>query len=366
MTWIRVDDDVIDHPKTYRLARLLGSDRTTAFGLLCATWGYAARHHVNGDLTNIELAALHGRLGLPVDSGSDIRQTLIQAGWIDLTPGGRYLLHDWTERQGKLIEHKTKQRNAKREDRQLRGPRWEKISMGIRRDRAGWRCECDGRCGRSHSGRCPSKEDDRGQYGPIKLEVAHINGDQRNHNDGNLLAMCRSCHKRYDHLKEFTKPGRRKELIDRDSDRPLMEPLDRTSIEQGQPKDSLRDDTKTERNGTSSAKAEEEASSRENSDRYYIACTVALNHGMQENPTVEGEWMPVTASSQVARVTWWEDGIPLGIVEEIILERSKGYRCSGANRGPRSLKYFDLAVREAWERGRQSVSDAKVSEVLGR
>ena len=113
--------------------------------------------------------------------------------------------------------------------------------------------------------------------------------------------------------------------------------------------------------------AEEEASSSvQDKDRYYIACTVALNTGMQENPTVEGEWIPVSASSQVARVTWCEDDLPLGIVEEIILERAKAYRCTAQNRGPRSLKYFDRAVRETWERGHQSRSDAKVSAVLGR
>ena len=111
---------------------------------------------------------------------------------------------------------------------------------------------------------------------------------------------------------------------------------------------------------------EERASSQGEIDRYYIACTIALNHGMQENPTLEGEWMPVAASSQVARVTWCEDEIPLGIVEEIILERSKAYRCTSKNRGPRSIKYFDRAVRETWERGQQLASDAKVSEVLSR
>jgi hypothetical protein len=118
--------------------------------------------------------------------------------------------------------------------------------------------------------------------------------------------------------------------------------------------------------GRISTTPEKKKEVRPDIDRYYIACTIALNHGMQENSTVEGEWMPVTASSQVARVTWCEDGIPLGIVEEIVLERSKAYRCSGTHRGPRSLKYFDLAVRETWERGQQSVSDAKVSEVLSR
>ena len=116
----------------------------------------------------------------------------------------------------------------------------------------------------------------------------------------------------------------------------------------------------------SSSQEREKKALQPDIDRYYIACTIALNHGMQENPTIEGEWMPVTASSQVARVTWCEDEIPLGIVEEIILKRSKAYRCSAQNRGPRSLKYFDRAVRETWERGQQSASDAKVSEVLSR
>ncbi len=281
MTWIRVDDDVIDHPKTYRLARLLGADRTTAFGLLVAIWGYAARHHVDGDLTDMELAALHARIdwlpevsagrphGGPQDVRYDVRVVLIDAGWADRLDG-RIVLHDWDEHQGKLADRRAKDRERKRLQR-------EEERQAVRRTSAG-----------------------------------------------------------------------------------LTKSVRRTSAP------TERNDTKTERNGTSSAKAEEEASSRENSDRYYIACTVALNRGMQENPTIEGEWIPVSARSQVGRVTWCEDDLPLGIVEEIIVERAKAYRCTTQNRGPRSLKYFDRAVREAWERGHQSRSDAKVSAVLGQ
>ncbi len=130
MTWIRVDDDVIDHPKTYRLARLLGADRTTAFGLLVAVWGYAARHHVDGDLTEIELAALHRRIdwlpevsaGRPQDVRYDIRTVLVDAGWADkdLQSGQnvRIVLHDWDEHQGKLADRRAKDRERKRLDRE--------------------------------------------------------------------------------------------------------------------------------------------------------------------------------------------------------------------------------------------------------
>ena len=288
MTWIRVDDDVIDHPKTYRLARLLGADRTTAFGLLVAIWGYAARHHVDGDLTDMELAALHARIdwlpevsagrphGGPQDVRYDVRVVLIDAGWADRLDG-RIVLHDWDEHQGKLADRRAKDRERKRLQR-------EEERQAVRRTSAG-----------------------------------------------------------------------------------LTKSVRRTSAP------TERNDTKTERDGTSSSSREEDVSSAGrppdtvgHPDRYYIACTVALNNGMYENPTVEGEWIPVSASSQVGRVTWCEDDIPLGIVEEIIVERAKAYRCTAQNRGPRSLKYFDCAVRETWERGQQSASDAKVSEVLSR
>lgn len=97
---------------------------------------------------------------------------------------------------------------------------------------------------------------------------------------------------------------------------------------------------------------------------YYRACTIALNHGMQENPTVEGEWIPVSASSQVARVTWCEDSIPLEVAEQVILDRCKTYQSTSRSRGPRSLKYFDAAIREAWERGKESEITASVTRAL--
>lgn len=97
---------------------------------------------------------------------------------------------------------------------------------------------------------------------------------------------------------------------------------------------------------------------------YYRACTIALNQGMEENPTVEGEWIPVAASTQVDLVTWMEDGIPLEVAETVIRKRAIGYRSTAQRRGPHTLRYFDAAVQEAWDRGQMSAAEKRVEEAF--
>jgi hypothetical protein len=85
---------------------------------------------------------------------------------------------------------------------------WDEISLSIREDRAGWRCECRGECGMVHrrdSGcgdrwRCRATS---GQPHPITgskvvLTVAHLDHVPENCDPANLRAMCQRCHLRYD------------------------------------------------------------------------------------------------------------------------------------------------------------------------
>ena len=120
--WVRVDDDVIEHPKTYRLARLMGTDRATALGLLVAIWGYASRHHHDGDITDLELSAIHQRVGWTsagLSAGvldpvrSDVRSVLVGSGYADRSDDGRVVLHDWEEHQGPMIERREKDKKRK-------------------------------------------------------------------------------------------------------------------------------------------------------------------------------------------------------------------------------------------------------------
>ena len=99
-------------------------------------------------------------------------------------------------------------------------------------------------------------------------------------------------------------------------------------------------------------------------DAYYHTCVVALNQAMAENPTVQGGWMPITASSQIDSVTWFEEGVPLEVADQVIREGALKYRCDEQRRGPRTLRYFTAAVKEAWERGKMTAAEQRVHEAF--
>lgn len=101
---------------------------------------------------------------------------------------------------------------------------WPEISLGIRRDRAGWRCECVGECGRgTHEGRCPNRHGEAayGTGSDVVLTTAHLDHQPENCDDANLRAMCQGCHLHYDkeHHAETRLATRAAELAEQ------MEPL---------------------------------------------------------------------------------------------------------------------------------------------
>ncbi|HUX70457.1 MAG TPA: hypothetical protein VMV41_08105 [Cellulomonadaceae bacterium] len=82
---------------------------------------------------------------------------------------------------------------------------WPDISLRIRHERAGDRCECHGECGRPGShldldGRCQNRNGKRavGTGSRVVLTVAHLNHTPEDCTDTNLAAMCQGCHLHYD------------------------------------------------------------------------------------------------------------------------------------------------------------------------
>ncbi|MEV7980823.1 hypothetical protein [Streptomyces sp. NPDC086519] len=75
-------------------------------------------------------------------------------------------------------------------------PDWPAISLAIK-ERAGWRCECMGECGRgTHPGRCPNVHEGEA-YGTgsiVCLTTAHLDHTPENVDPANLRAMCQGCH----------------------------------------------------------------------------------------------------------------------------------------------------------------------------
>lgn len=86
------------------------------------------------------------------------------------------------------------------ENRDLYPADWAKISTGIK-DRAEWRCECTGECGRgTHEGRCPNRHGYRayGTGSAVVLTTAHLDHTPEHCDPENLRAMCQGCHLHYD------------------------------------------------------------------------------------------------------------------------------------------------------------------------
>lgn len=105
------------------------------------------------------------------------------------------------------------------ENRHRYPPDWKSISLGIRRDRAQWRCECEGECGRgTHTGRCPNRQH-QPAYGTgarVILTVAHLNHTPEDCRPENLRAMCQGCHLHYDrdHHRQTAAATRRAAIAD--------------------------------------------------------------------------------------------------------------------------------------------------------
>lgn len=79
-------------------------------------------------------------------------------------------------------------------------PNWRDISLAIK-DRAAWRCECEGECGRgTHEGRCSNKHGEAayGTGSKVILTTAHLDHTPENCDPLNLKAMCQGCHLHYD------------------------------------------------------------------------------------------------------------------------------------------------------------------------
>jgi hypothetical protein len=77
---------------------------------------------------------------------------------------------------------------------------WKEISASIK-DRAAWRCECKGECGRgTHGGRCPNRHGlpAYGTGSKVVLTTAHLDHVPENCDPDNLKAMCQACHLHYD------------------------------------------------------------------------------------------------------------------------------------------------------------------------
>lgn len=109
MAWIESHQNLADHPKTRKLARILDISKPTTIGHLHCFWWWALDYADDGDLSRFD--SLDIAIGAEWDGDPDeFLQALIRSGFVDDDDG--LSIHDWWDYAGKLIERR--RANAKR------------------------------------------------------------------------------------------------------------------------------------------------------------------------------------------------------------------------------------------------------------
>ena len=97
MAWVSIHEQLRDHPKTRRLASLLGTNRHEAIGILVCLWLWGID---NADRDGIIIDADENDIADGVmsrgQSAGHLVDCLVKSGWIDRKEeGGQLCLHDW-------------------------------------------------------------------------------------------------------------------------------------------------------------------------------------------------------------------------------------------------------------------------------
>lgn len=105
MGWIRVDTDMMGHPKIRRLATRLGCSKVQAIGHVIALWAWASKFSPHGSIDNFEPEEIADGAMWDGDAGKFI-QAMKESELID----GNGILHDWQQYNGVLIEKRERDR----------------------------------------------------------------------------------------------------------------------------------------------------------------------------------------------------------------------------------------------------------------
>ena len=107
--WLRLESDIVDHPKTGRLEALLGEPLAGWYVIRALSWmsRFCPTGHVrDNDGTSLESSAKWR--GAP----GELLAALVSCGWLDVVSGG-WEWHDWAEHQGKVAYKASKERERK-------------------------------------------------------------------------------------------------------------------------------------------------------------------------------------------------------------------------------------------------------------
>lgn len=108
MAWIESHEEIARHPKTKKLARKLGVSVPAAIGHIHLLWWWALNYAQDGDLSRYDNEEIADAIMYEGDAETAI-EALIAAGFVD-DNNGSYIIHDWYDYAGRLIEQREQHR----------------------------------------------------------------------------------------------------------------------------------------------------------------------------------------------------------------------------------------------------------------
>ena len=110
------------HPKTLKLAAVLGVSVPQAVGHLMFLWWWALEYAPDGDLSSFgpeSLASACAWKGEP----PDLMLALEATGFLDEAEGGGFVIHDWSDHAGAVFArrrvHARRQKRRRKDERQV-------------------------------------------------------------------------------------------------------------------------------------------------------------------------------------------------------------------------------------------------------
>ena len=105
MAWIESHQTLAAHPKTRKLAMLLGVSKPAAIGHLHCFWWWALDYASDGSLNSYDYLDI--AIGAEWDGDAQsFFDAMVAVGFIDITDDGDRIIHDWYDYAGKLIERR--------------------------------------------------------------------------------------------------------------------------------------------------------------------------------------------------------------------------------------------------------------------
>lgn len=113
MAWIELHQTLREHKKMFACADTLNLSRIEMIGTLVSLWLWALDNAQDGSLEGVSDKTIARVCDFPEKKAGKLMEALLKHGFIECD-GDHYIIHDWYDYAGKLMERREKDRERKK------------------------------------------------------------------------------------------------------------------------------------------------------------------------------------------------------------------------------------------------------------